>query len=185
MMSDTPQHRLQRASEAWSRIFNSAKPPRAKPLSASNNYKTMSKTNSTTPNINTDTPQILNQQPITMVSDNLRRNQSWGDSLTDKTHDYVIRIYAQNINGMRINKDGGQYKEICKIITEVKADIFCFQEHNLDTTQYEVKNILHETTNKQWQRARLTISSSPIQFSGTWKPGGTGSSQMVTSLEEY
>jgi hypothetical protein len=55
----------------------------------------------------------------------------------------------------------------------VKADIFCFQEHNLDTTQYKIRNILHGTTKKHWHRNRLVIASSPIKFSGDWKPGGT------------
>ena len=82
-------------------------------------------------------------------------------------------MYAQNLNGMKIQLDGGNYKEVCEMVKEVKADIFCFQEHNLDTTQFQIRKILHDTTAQQWQRARLTIASSPIAFSGQWKPGGT------------
>lgn len=173
-MSETNNQRLQRASNAWSRIFNNAKPPRTNPH-LTRNYNTTAATTNTTTTVPDDSGQFnLNQQPIAITFENLRHNHNWGDTLADKRNDYVIRIYAQNVNGIRIDQDGGQYNEICKILTEVKADIFCFQEHNLDTTQYKVKNILHETTNKHWQRARLTIASSPIPFSGTWKPGGTG-----------
>ena len=177
-MSDSTQQRLQRASDAWTRIFKNTKPhsntnPRV-PQHRSNTIKKPI-TNIKTVSISTTTaPQTLIQQPINIIPENLHRNRSWGDSLNDKADDHSIRIYAQNLNGISLHKDGGQYKEICDILTEVKADIFCFQEHNLDTTKYEVKNILYETTRKHWQRARLTISSSPIQFTGTWKPGGTG-----------
>ncbi len=141
-MSDSPQQRLKRASNAWSRIFTNAKPPLAKPRLRQNPNTIIPQPTTTTPNIAIDAPQTLNQQPLKIIYNDLCQNQSWGDLLTDKNQDYVIRIYAQNVNGIRINQDGGQYKEICKILTEVKADIFCFQEHNLDTTQFEVKNVL-------------------------------------------
>jgi exonuclease III len=73
----------------------------------------------------------------------------------------------------KIRKDGGQFKELCSINQEVQADILCIQEHNLDTTQYHVRTTLQHTAKKYWQRSRFTISSSPLTFSNTWKPGGT------------
>jgi exonuclease III len=92
--------------------------------------------------------------------------------LTEKSHN-LTRIYSQNVNGIQLEDDGGQFKEICTIHQEVQADITCIQEHNLDTTQYKVTKIIRETAQKHCQRARTNIASSPVHFSGTWKPGGT------------
>jgi endonuclease/exonuclease/phosphatase family metal-dependent hydrolase len=77
------------------------------------------------------------------------------------------------VNGLRFEKDGGQFHEICKIHQEIQADILCIQEHNLDSTQYHVNQTLQQTARKHWQRSRLSLASSPIMFTGTWKPGGT------------
>ena len=78
------------------------------------------------------------QKTIAITQDNLTKNTPWGDEIQDKETD-IIRIYAQNLNGMKIQLDGGHYKEICEMVKEVKADVFCFQEHNLDTTQYQIR----------------------------------------------
>jgi exonuclease III len=112
------------------------------------------------------------QSTIAISQTNLTANTPWGDKIAEK-EDHILRIYAQNVNGIKIDADGGQYKEICNLAKEVQADIFCFQEHNLDTTQFKIRQILQNTTLKQWQRSRLVIASSPIEFAGYWKPGGT------------
>ena len=156
-------HRLRQASNAWSRLFHNTKPRR---------QPTQTPYYETSPTTNNASTQQSRTRQIAISPENLISNSPWGDEIKEKDIN-TLRIYAQNLNGLRIEKDGGQYKEICEMIKEVKADIFCFQEHNLDTTQYTVRNILHNTTNKHWQRARLSISSSPIAFSGNWKPGGT------------
>ena len=162
-MSEDINQRLHQASLAWSRLFQNTN-PRKQPT------RTTSEINNANHN---HTPRSHHmQQTITITQDNLSKNISWGDEIQEKSTN-IIRIYAQNLNGVKIQSDGGQYKEICEMVKEVKADIFCFQEHNLDTTQYRIRKTLHDTTTKQWQRARLTIASSPIPFSGQWKPGGT------------
>ena len=102
----------------------------------------------------------------------LKDNRPWGDRLEEKPTD-ITRIYCQNVNGIRLEKDGGQFKELCNIHQEVQADISCIQEHNLDTTQYLVKQTLHKTAQQIWQRVRLNIASSELTFSSPWKPGGT------------
>jgi exonuclease III len=64
-------------------------------------------------------------------------------------------------------------KKYARYIKKFKQSITCIQEHNLDTTQYKVNKIIRETARQHWQRSRTNIASSPIPFSGTWKPGGT------------
>jgi hypothetical protein len=54
-----------------------------------------------------------------------------------------------------------------------KSDIGCNQEHNLDTTQHQVKSQLYATAQRRWQWRKLTVTSTPVQFAKTYKPGGT------------
>lgn len=145
--------RLQHAGEAWTRIFNNAK-------SIHSRNKTKEKS-------------LRQHKTLSLNMENLTSNHAWGDILQQKTTG-TTRIYSQNVNGLQYQKDGGQYLEFCQVAKEVQADVVCIQEHNLDTTQYHVNQTLHQTTRKQWQRANLKMSSSPIAFNGTWKPGGTG-----------
>jgi hypothetical protein len=56
---------------------------------------------------------------------------------------------------------------------EAQVDVFCGQEHNLDTTQTHVRSILFETANQHWKRNRLVMGTSPITFHTPYKPGGT------------
>jgi hypothetical protein len=125
MMSDIDK-RLKHASEAWHRLFTMAK-PLTKNSSKPNN-------SAITP---TNTQRHSSTGTIKLTKDNLAKNLPWGDTLQNKA-DNVTRIYIQNVNGIQIQKDGGQFDVLCKIVKEVQADVLCIQEHNLDTTQYEV-----------------------------------------------
>lgn len=186
MSSDT-HSRLAAASAAWTRLFNNTTSSRRQPQRKTSNLRQPITTENdgqksyhhSTRNHtdNTITPPVHNQllPTITLTQESnqkMRQNKSWGDILGVKTA-AITRIYSQNVNGIRLDKDGGQFQELCKIHQEVQADILCIQEHNLDTTQYQVQQIIHQTTRKHWQRSRINIASSPMTFSGTWKPGGT------------
>jgi hypothetical protein len=46
-------------------------------------------------------------------------------------------------------------------------------EINLDTTQHNVKAIMHKTIQRHWKRSRLTMGRTPIAFSGQYKTGRT------------
>jgi exonuclease III len=152
-MTDDINTRLSRASEAWARLFQSSIPVNQAP------------NNSTQHNNNANTT-------ISLSEENLRANNHWGDALAEKGES-TTRIYIQNVNGVKLHRDGGQFSELCSIVKETQADILCIQEHNLDTTQYHVRNTLYTTTRHHWSRSKLTIASSPIQFENMWKPGGT------------
>ena len=99
-------------------------------------------------------------------------NDCWGDECEDKVGDH-LRLYVQNVNGLRLDQRGGQFDSICQVQKEVQADIWLGQEHNLDSSQYSVRSILHNTHRQHWQRARLNIATTPIAFKKTYKPGGT------------
>ena len=81
------------------------------------------------------------RRPIVMTVANTRVNHPWGDELIEKTTS-IVRVYASNVNGIRLDDRGGQFDTLCKVHKEVQADIVCGQEHNLDTTQVAIRTIL-------------------------------------------
>jgi exonuclease III len=111
-------------------------------------------------------------RPVVLTSHNQRTNEEWGDSLECKTATHT-RLYSLNINGLTLDKRGGQFDELCKVAKEVQAEILCCQEHNLDTMQTSVKTTIFETLRQHWSRSRITMGTTPIPFATAFKPGGT------------
>ena len=114
---------------------------------------------------------------VTLSAQNQRTNQAWGDVLGVKD-DTTTRIYSLNVNGFSLDRRGGQFDEYCRMAKEVQADIICCQEHNLDTTQTQVRSILFATLREHWTRTRIAMGTTPIPFTSMLKPGGT----MITSV---
>ena len=100
-------------------------------------------------------------------------NTFWGDDCPNHKDGYTFRLYAQNVNGLPLDRRGGQFDTLCQAIKEVQAYVFLGQEHNLDSTQYQVESILHETSKQHWERYRLNIATTPISCNSMYKPGGT------------
>ena len=111
-------------------------------------------------------------RPIVLTAFNRRRNHVWGDEVSEKAPT-ITRVYSLNVNGLRLDRRGGQFDDLCKMSKETQADIMCCQEHNLDTTQTQVRSILYDTMRHHWPRNRITLGTSPIPFTSMFKPGGT------------
>jgi hypothetical protein len=109
--------------------------------------------------------------------ENQRSNTSWGNPL-EKKPDKVTRLYGMNVNGLRLDKRGGQLDVLCAVMKEAQADVFCGQEHILDSNNTHVRQILYRTVQHHWKRSRVTFGTTPIPFSKHYKPGGTF---MITS----
>jgi exonuclease III len=121
----------------------------------------------------TDNPPVANgNRPIILSIENQRANEPWGDPLTAKP-DNITRIYGLNVNGLKLDQQGGQLDELCQVINEVQADVFCGQEHNLDSDNTQVRQILYQATRHHWKRSRITFGTTPIAFPRQYKPGGT------------
>ena len=103
---------------------------------------------------------------------NEKTNEPWGDQITEKLPN-ITRVYCINLNGMTLDSRGGKFDTVCRCVTEVQADIFCGQEHKLDTIQHAVRTILFDTISQYWQRNRIVFGTTPIEFSTQCKPGGT------------
>ena len=100
-------------------------------------------------------------------------NNPWGDELQANKPSHITRIYSQNVNGLTLDRRGGQFEDVCKVHNEVQADIFLGQEHNLDTTQLHVRSSLYNAAKQHCVRARLAFGTTPISFDTPYKPGGT------------
>ena len=111
-------------------------------------------------------------RPILLSFDNQRQNNPWGDQLSEKEN-ATTRIYSLNLNGIGLDRRGGQFDTLCAITKEIQADIVCCQEHNVDTLQTIVRSILHNTLQHHWQRFRMQTGSTQQSFVQWYKPGGT------------
>jgi exonuclease III len=99
-------------------------------------------------------------------------NTHWGDECQVKAN-HCFRLYVQNVNGLPLDRRGGQFDALCKVQKETQADVLLAQVHNLDSTQFQGTSILHATSKQHWDRYRLNIASTPISFKSMYKPGGT------------
>ena len=111
-------------------------------------------------------------RPIILSRENQKDNAAWGDSLTEKQAT-ITRVYGMNVNGLILDKRGGQLDVLCKVIKEVQADVFCGQEHNLASETTPVRQITYNTVRQHWKRSRITFGTTPIPFPKQYKPGGT------------
>ena len=61
-------------------------------------------------------PPILpdGNRPIIMSHANQRANHPWGDLLQEKASHHT-RIYAMNVNGLTLDRRGGQFDAVCEI----------------------------------------------------------------------
>ena len=112
------------------------------------------------------------RRQIVLSTENHTTNTHWGDPLCSKA-DGVTRVLSLNVNGLSLDQRGGRFDELCTFAKEVQADLLCGQEHNLDTTQSNVRRILYETTRQHWHRSRVQFATTPIPFNTYYKPGGT------------
>jgi hypothetical protein len=99
----------------------------------------------------------------------MRSNIAWQDILTLKAEN-ITRIYELNVNGLTIDNRGGQFDSVCSLAQETQTNIFCCQEHNIDTTNTRVKTKMHKTMRKHWQRSQITCGSSLMPFQSFLNP---------------
>jgi exonuclease III len=85
----------------------------------------------------------------------------------------LMRIYFQNINGIRLENQGADMLDIFLQMENIRADIFAFAGTKLASDQPYVNNLLQRNKRKIWDHARLVTSTSKVVLEGYHKPGGT------------
>lgn len=120
---------------------------------------------------------------------NARENSDMGDSLheilstapeqddkpptPDDWKNQTIRIYFQNVNGLRMHDSGADIIETFVNLHEIQADIFGIVETKLHCRSSVVQGLLHSCKRRVWSHAKLFTSSSEEDWNETRKPGGT------------
>jgi len=77
----------------------------------------------------------------------LRQNEKIGDTMSGDRNVRRTRLVFHNANGYNLKGgQGGKFREACQSVSEMGADYFGVQEHNLDANKPTVKVILLKTT---------------------------------------
>ena len=101
----------------------------------------------------------------------LTANSFIGTPLPEDKPNNVFHLLCGNPSGFTIGPRGGDFIDYCKEVCRFQADTSCLYEHNLDSYNHKVRNILYKTT--QRSNSKLTTASSAIPATSTFKPGGT------------
>lgn len=80
---------------------------------------------------------------------NQKANHNFYDTMGEKPES-VTRLDFQNVNGLHINMEGGDFSEACHTANEIQADILCITEHNLDTTKHHIKSVMEDRNEYLW-----------------------------------
>ena len=103
----------------------------------------------------------------------LNTNSIIGTPLPKDKPDNVFCLLCRNPNGFSIGPCGGDFIDYCKEVCQFQVDTSCLYKHNLDSHNHKVRNILYKTTQCTFDHLKLTIASSSILATSTFKPGGT------------
>jgi exonuclease III len=92
---------------------------------------------------------------------------------SNKWKSQVIRIYFQNVNGLRTYDGDADILDSFYQMENIRADIFGFAETKLDCHHPKVRSLIHQAKGKIWEHSKITTSSSTCSWNSLHKPGGT------------
>ena len=96
-----------------------------------------------------------------------------GNELTNPTwRSQVIRVYFQNVNGLRASDNGIDVLDAFYQMESIRSDIFGFAETKLNCRATSVQSMLYTQKKKVWPHCKITTGSSDLPWHTTSKPGG-------------
>ena len=87
--------------------------------------------------------------------------------------DQTIRLYFQNVNGLRISDGNSDATEIFLQLQNVQADIFGLVETQIHCRDQHVQRQIQESKRRVWDHCKIFTCSSEEEWDHQWKPGGT------------
>jgi hypothetical protein len=117
------------------------------------------------------TPGYTHKENLQQQQNELQ-NAHVGDILAKKP-EHISRVYVQNQHGINIKNNGHQFKELCEDTRLIQADLRGIVEHNLDTTNAEVRRSCTDIAKQTFPHHILEMTSSSIAYKTPYKPGGT------------
>jgi exonuclease III len=91
----------------------------------------------------------------------------------DDWRNQTVRLYFQNVNGLRTHDTGADIIETFLSMQEIQADIFGFAETQLHCRSPQVQGMLQNCKRRVWPHAKIFTSSSDEEWNDERKPGGT------------
>ena len=85
----------------------------------------------------------------------------------------TIRLYFQNVNGLRLQDNASDIIESFLLMQAAKVDIFGFVETKLHCRDHRVQHILHSCRRKVFDTCQIYSCSSDEDWPTLHKPGGT------------
>ena len=90
-----------------------------------------------------------------------------------KWSDQTLRIYFQNVNGLRLQDAASDITETFLQMKNIQADIFGFAETQLHCRNPQVQRQLQDSKRRVWDQCKLFTCSSDEDWEAHRKPGGT------------
>jgi hypothetical protein len=85
----------------------------------------------------------------------------------------VIRLYFQNVNGLRLQDSAVDSSETFLQFKNIEADIFGIAETQLHCRNQHVQRILQDSKRRIWDQCKLFSCSTEVEWESQRKPGGT------------
>jgi len=102
-----------------------------------------------------------------------RSNNFIGTPMPTKSPN-LLRIYFQNINGIDLDSQGGDFHTICHGIHRTQTDILLLAESRICHNHKWVRDALYSTAKTtDLQNPLVLLSSSKLKYKTYKKPGGT------------
>jgi hypothetical protein len=117
----------------------------------------------------------FDQQPRhpAVLSTNNLKNLHWGDKLKYPRPKNTFRVYCQNVNGLKIDDQGGELQPISEFLREYQCNLVGLTEINLSVSKYKVRTIISDTLSRSFDAHQCSMSASTIPFDSYYQPGGT------------
>jgi hypothetical protein len=87
--------------------------------------------------------------------------------------DQVIRLYFQNVNGLRLQDSAVDISETFLQLKNIEANIFGIAETQLHCRNQHIQRTLQDTKRRIWDQCKLFSCSTEEEWESQRKPGGT------------
>ena len=96
----------------------------------------------------------------------------WGDTM-DKKDTTTIRVFCQNINGIKYDELGGETEEIGHFMEKNEIDVMGITEHNVDNRSEKVVSTIYQALQRVSRTFTHVLGGTETKTETTYKPGGT------------
>jgi hypothetical protein len=108
-----------------------------------------------------------------IISSTMSEGQEGDNSMLATWRTQTIRIYFQNVNGLKLHDTGADIIETFLNMQEIQADVFGIAKTQLHCRSPMVQGVLHNCKRRVWPHAKLFTSSSDKEWNAIRKPGDT------------